>query len=81
VRNVLTHTNTTSVMVRVSDHDQLATLEIIDDSAGLEPGRTAEAGQVGLRALTDLIADTGGRLVVDAANGSGTRVHVEVPLH
>ena len=28
----------------------------------------------------DLIADTGGRLVVDAANGSGTRVHVEVPL-
>jgi two-component system, NarL family, sensor kinase len=80
VRNVLTHTNTTSVMVRVSDHDQLATLEIIDDSAGLEPGRTAEAGHVGLRALTDLIADTGGRLVVDAANGTGTRVHVEVPL-
>jgi two-component system NarL family sensor kinase len=80
VRNVLTHTNTTSVTVHVSDHDHVATLEIIDNSAGLAPGRTAEAGQVGLRALTDLIADTGGRLVVDAANGTGTRVRVELPL-
>ena len=42
--------------------------------------RTAETDHRGLRALTDLVADAGGRLVVDSANGTGTRVHLEVPL-
>ena len=32
------------------------------------------------RALTDLVADAGGRLLVEAADNGGTRVHVEVPL-
>jgi hypothetical protein len=82
LRNALTHTNATSVTVRVSDHQRVATLEVVDDGA-VEPGRAegeAEAGHVGLRALTDLIAIAGGRLVVDSANGAGTRVYVEVPL-
>lgn len=78
---MLTHTATTSVKVRVSDHDHVATLEVVDDGVG--SGRAedgAEAAHFGLRALTDLIADAGGRLVVDAANGRGTRVHLEVPV-
>jgi signal transduction histidine kinase len=83
LRNVLTHAHATSVTVKVSDRDHLAMLDVIDDGVGFDPGSAeakAEAGHLGLRALTDLFADAGGRLVVDAANGSGTRVHVEVPL-
>ena len=45
---------------------------------------SAEAGNsersCRLRALTDLVADAGGRLLVEAADNGGTRVHVEVPL-
>ena len=83
LRDVLTHADATSVTVRVSDHDHVATLDVVDDGTGANTGSAegkAEAAHLGVRALTDLVADAGGRLVVDSANGKGTRVHVEVPL-
>ena len=83
LRNVLTHAHATSVTLRVSDRDHVAMLDVIDDGVGFDPETAegkADTGHFGLRALTDLVADAGGRLVVDAANGAGTRVHVEVPL-
>jgi hypothetical protein len=56
--------------VRVSDRDNLATLDV--ENGG--------ASHVDVRALTDLVADSGGRLLVDTAENGRTRVHVEVPL-
>jgi hypothetical protein len=67
LRDVPTNGHTTPVAVRVSDRDHIATLDV----AG---------GRADPRALTDLVADSGGHLLVDAAGGA-TRVHVEVPLH
>jgi two-component system, NarL family, sensor kinase len=66
-----THDYTTPVTVRVSDRDHVATLDVFEN---------AGASHVDLRALTDLVADSGGRLVADAAADGATRVHVEVPL-
>ncbi len=65
------HDHNTPVTVRVSDRDNVASLDVI------EPGGN---GHVDLRALTDLVADAGGHLLVDAAENGATRVHVEVPL-
>jgi two-component system, NarL family, sensor kinase len=64
------HDHTTPVTVRVSDRDNVATLDV--ENGGASP--------VDLRALTDLVADSGGRLLVDTAENGRTRVHVEVPL-
>lgn len=61
----------TPVTVRVSDRDHVATLDVIE---------TGGNGHVDLGALTNLVADAGGRLLVDSAENGGTRVHVEVPL-
>jgi hypothetical protein len=63
--------HSTPVTVRVSDRDHVATLDVIEAGAN---------GHVDLGALTNLVADAGGRLLVDSAENGGTRVHVEVPL-
>jgi hypothetical protein len=65
------HDHTTPVTVRVSDRDHVATLDVTENAGN---------SRVDLRALTDLVADSGGRLVADAAGNGATRVHVEVPL-
>jgi hypothetical protein len=64
------HDHMTPVTVRVSDRDNVAILDV--ENGG--------ASHVDMRALTDLVADSGGRLLVDAAENGRTRVHVEVPL-
>ena len=67
--------------VRVSGRDHLATLDVVDYGDGegdtIAPG--GENGHAGVRRLTDLVADAGGRLLVEAAN-VGNHVHIEVPL-
>ena len=82
LRSLPAHKHTTPVKVRLSDRDHVATLDIVDD--GGRKRRTAvhngANGHVGWRALTDLVADAAGRLLVEPADNGGTRVHVEVPL-
>jgi hypothetical protein len=70
LRNQPPHEPATPVAVRVSDRDHIATLEVIDQGGG----------HLDLRALTDIVADADGRLVVDSGDNGATRVHVEVPL-
>ena len=83
MRNALTHAQATTVTVRVFDHDQLATLEVVDDGVGFVPestDRDARHGHFGLQALSDLVTDAGGRFNVDSAPGAGTTLRVEVPI-
>jgi len=39
-----------------------------------------EEGHLGLTLLTGLVAEAGGRLVVDSTPGRGTRLEAEVPV-
>ena len=83
LRNVLSHAQATAVTVRVSDHNRIATLEVVDNGVGFEPGpteRKSRDGHFGLLGLTDLVNDAGGSFVVESSPGAGTRVRVEVPL-
>ena len=83
LRNVLTHAHATHVSMRVSDHGGSAVLDVVDDGVGFEPGladRGAHEGHFGLQGLTDLVADAGGTFAVISAPGTGTTMHVEVPL-
>ena len=80
---MLSHAQATTVTVRVSGGDRMATLEVVDDGAGFEPGRTqhnVREGHFGLHGLNDLVRDAGGRFDVRSSPGAGTTLHVEVPL-
>jgi len=83
VRNVITHARATTLRVRAASTDDAIELDVVDDGVGFDDetmhSRLAE-GHVGLRSLRDLVADHGGAVRVDSTPGSGTVVHVEVPL-
>jgi signal transduction histidine kinase len=60
-----------------------AVLRVRDDGRGFATGATPDApagGHLGLRLLSDLTRDAGGRLQVESAPGHGTSVRVEVPV-
>jgi two-component system NarL family sensor kinase len=83
LRNVLTHARATAVTMRVSDHERIATLEVIDDGVGFDPDQLAtraREGHFGLHGLSDLVANAGGRFAVESTPGAGTTVRVEVPF-
>src|SRR4051812_7716110 len=83
VRNVLTHAHATSLQVRAVTTKDAVELEVTDDGVGFDDetmrAQVAE-GHVGLRSLRDLVASAGGEVRVDSVPGTGTTVHVEVPV-
>jgi two-component system NarL family sensor kinase len=83
LRNVLAHGRASSVTMTVASNGESALLDVTDDGIGFDPElvtATVKTGHFGLRALTDRVADAGGKLQVESAPGAGTRVHAEVPL-
>jgi signal transduction histidine kinase len=83
IRNVLTHADARHVRVAVARDGGTASLTVSDDGRGFDPAQLAERsdnGHFGLRLLSDLADETGGRLEVDSAPGEGTRVTMEVPV-
>lgn len=83
IRNVTSHAQAKQAWVSVATRDGVATLDVVDDGIGFTPetaAARAEAGHLGLRGLTDLVADAGGQLTIDSSPGHGTRMHVAVPI-
>jgi signal transduction histidine kinase len=81
IRNVAAHAAAQNVSVSVRREGPVVALSVIDDGTGFErEGAAPGNGHFGLRLLSDLAAETGGRLEVDSAPGAGTRVTMEVPL-
>jgi signal transduction histidine kinase len=71
------------VSVTVADSHQMATLDVTDDGVGFDPAapeHRTTAGHFGLQGLTDLVAGAGGRFEIRSEPGTGTTMHVEVPL-
>ena len=82
VRNVVSHARAQHVDIRLHRPDHRAVLDVSDDGVGFHvPSVLAEpaAGHVGLRVLSDLVLDAGGRVEIRSEPGAGARVHVEVP--
>lgn len=78
IRNVVAHSGAGCVEVRVRANNGTAMLEVEDDGKGFVPRLGREAsGHFGLRMLSDLARDAGGRLEVDSEPGRGTRIRVE----
>ncbi len=83
IRNVLAHAQARTVGVTVATIGDLAVLDVVDDGVGFDTDAGAarfEGGHIGLRGLTDLVADAGGTVTIESQPGSGTTLHVEVPI-
>jgi two-component system, NarL family, sensor kinase len=79
LRNVATHAAAENVSVCVARDGNEAWAEVSDDGCGFDPDEEAVEGHFGLRALSDLLGDAGGRLRVWSAPGEGTILRAEVP--
>ena len=82
VRNVVSHARASHVDIRLHRPDHSAVLDVADDGVGFDVPTTLEqpaTGHVGLRVLSDLVRDAGGRVEIRSEPGAGARVHVEVP--
>jgi signal transduction histidine kinase len=76
VANAAKHAGTATVAIEVRRDGQSLTVTITDDG----PGGADPARGTGLRGLADRVEALGGRLVVESAEGSGTRLAAELPL-
>jgi two-component system NarL family sensor kinase len=82
VRNVVTHSRARNVTVRLAAGTSSGSVEVVDDGVGFDPAvaeERAAAGHLGLRGLSGLVGDAGGRIDIETAEGRGTTVRVEVP--
>ena len=78
LRNTVKHAQARSVTVDLSLHNGLVTAVITDDGVGIRA--EAQAGHLGLRLLTDTVADAGGTFVVSSAAGEGVQLSASVPV-
>lgn len=82
IRNVLAHSEASTVEVRVTAENGRVTLVVADDGRGFSPHeaeRRLTEGHLGLRLLGELAADASGKLDVQSEEGHGTRLTLEVP--
>ncbi|MCF6745262.1 hypothetical protein E9529_13460 [Blastococcus sp. KM273128] len=83
VRNVSHHSRARTVRITLTRRGDVVTLVVDDDGVGFDDARLAErsaAGHLGLRALADLIGESGGSLTAESRPGRGTRLTVTVPV-
>jgi signal transduction histidine kinase len=83
LRNVVSHSGAGRVRLVAKVSGNVARIIVDDDGRGFTPEQIEHKtsdGHVGLRALSGLIADAGGKLSVLSAPGAGTRVDVSLPV-
>lgn len=76
--NVARHAQAKHVAVRLAASNNRLELVVKDDGKGIEPGRHRRG--LGLLGMEERVRELGGVFAVHSAPGSGTTVHVEIPL-
>jgi signal transduction histidine kinase len=76
VQNAVKHADGATGVWIALRQEQVLSVEVRDDGSGFTP---RYEGNGGLRNMRDRVESVGGRLIVDAAPGHGTRILVSVP--
>jgi PAS domain S-box-containing protein len=80
LNNVRKHSRATQLTLRVSATDRVLEVDVIDDGVGFDPNVPLDESSQGMRNMLSRASSTGGLLRVETAPGSGTRVHIELPV-
>ena len=78
VNNIVKHSGATSVSVQLSRLKDRVVLLVEDNGCGFDPKHVGTG--LGMRTLADRVRIMDGRLDIDSAPGSGTRVTIRVPV-
>ncbi len=79
VRNAVRHGRPDQLTVHLTTPPGAVVLEVRDDGEGFDTDTAPQQGHLGLRAVHDLVRDSGGTLEIWSAPGQGTQVRLEVP--
>jgi signal transduction histidine kinase len=79
LHNVAKHSGARRASVRLSREQGVLYLQIADQGVGFKP-ETFDGVGLGLVSMSERVNHLGGRLVIRAAPGAGTRIGVRVPL-
>src|SRR5262245_35234850 len=79
LHNVVKHSQSCDASVRLERDGDDIVLVIADSGIGFDPTTTRHAG-LGLVSMRERVSVLGGDLVIAAADRSGTRIRVRVPL-
>jgi signal transduction histidine kinase len=81
LNNAIRHADAEHVRVRLSAEDGRLVLEVEDDGAGFDPtAAELRSRRLGLTSMEERARRLRGRLAINSARGSGTRVRLEVPV-
>jgi len=84
VANVVKHARATVARVRLTRAEGGVSVEVEDDGAGFDVGRSpaarAKAGSFGLFSIQERVGCLGGNLHIHSEVGGGTRVRIDVPV-
>ena len=78
VRNAVRHGRARTVEVAVVMDGALLVAHVRDDGMGWDQDAAPDPGHFGLRGMSTLVQEAGGRLVVRSSPGSGTTVSMEL---
>jgi signal transduction histidine kinase len=83
VRNALAHAQARTIRVTLRCDTDGLRVSVIDDGRGFDVERASDAlrrGHLGLQAMRDRVAAVSGTLTIESTPGSGTALHIHVPL-
>ncbi len=78
-QNALWHSHSDRVAIRVRQRDGTLSIDVEDWGVGFDPA-AVDPQRFGLEGIRERARLFGGRAVIDTAPGSGTRIHVELPV-
>ena len=80
LNNVRKHSRASELTLRVSSIGRVVEIDVVDNGVGFDPNVPLDESSQGMRNMLSRASSAGGVLRVETAPGSGTRVHVEVPV-
>ena len=83
LHNIVKHAAATDVEVRLERVERHAVLSINDNGVGFDASdllANPKEGHFGLRVLGDVVAGSGGELLLASAPGAGTQWQLRIPL-
>jgi signal transduction histidine kinase len=77
--NALKHSHGSTVVVRISDVDNMVHIVVEDEGPGFDPSSEVGQDHVGMRLMKERAARVGGRIEIDSRPGSGTKLKAVLP--
>ena len=79
LQNVVRHSGAREARVSLEGHPDRLTVTVSDTGVGFEAAARQDDGGLGLTGMRERLRLVGGKLVVDATPGGGTRIRARVP--